>query len=372
MKYTLIGKLVNTHGLKGEVRILSDFKYKDRVFIPGMKIYIGKEKVCEVIETYRHHKIFEMITMKGYTDIDQVLKYKGDYVFVNKEDIKLNENEYLDEDIIGLNVYVNDKCLGKVRKIGSQKMTTIFILVVNFLKWVVVIGAIFMILSACGLRSEFSAAGAGIVALIIGLGSQSLVADILAGIFIVFEGDYQVGDIVILDGWRGEIQAIGVRTTKLIDAGGNIKIVNNSDIRSIINQTKELSIAKCYVSTKYEDRIENIEAVIADNIETIGKKIPAIVEGPFYKGVAELGANSVDLLFVAKCKESDIYQVQRDLNREIKILFDDNNIGIPFPQIVVHKGEDDVKQTVSKKTIKKAEEFTEEQHELSKDIDIKK
>ena len=262
--------------------------------------------------------------------------------------------------------------LGKVRKIGSQKATTIFILVVNFLKWVVVIGAIFMILSACGLRSEFSAAGAGIVALIIGLGSQSLVADILAGIFIVFEGDYQVGDIVILDGWRGEIQAIGVRTTKLIDAGGNIKIVNNSDIRSIINQTKELSIAKCYVSTKYEDRIENIEAVIADNIESIGKKIPAIVEGPFYKGVAELGSSSVDLLFVAKCKEEDIYQVQRDLNREIKILFDDNNIGIPFPQIVVHKGEDDVKQTVTKKTIQKAEEFTEEQKELSKDIDIKK
>ena len=262
--------------------------------------------------------------------------------------------------------------LGKVRKLGSQKTTTIFILVVNFLKWVVVIGAIFMILSACGLRSEFSAAGAGIVALIIGLGSQSLVADILAGIFIVFEGDYQVGDIVILDGWRGEIQAIGVRTTKLIDAGGNIKIVNNSDIRSIINQTKELSIAKCYVSTKYEDRIENIEAVIADNIEAIGKKIPAIVEGPFYKGVAELGANSVDLLFVAKCKEEDIYQVQRDLNREIKILFDDNNIGIPFPQIVVHKGEDDVKQTVTKKTIQKAEEFAEEQKELSKDIDIKK
>ena len=75
---------------------------------------------------------------------------------------------------------------------------------------------------------------------------------------------------------------------------------------------------------------------------------------------------------MAKCKENDIYQVQRDLNREIKILFDDNNIGIPFPQIVVHKGEDDVKQTVSKKTIQKAEEFTEEQKELSKDIDIKK
>ena len=262
--------------------------------------------------------------------------------------------------------------LAKVKKIGSQKFTTVFILVVNFLKWVVVIGAIFMILSACGLKSEFSAAGAGIVALIIGLGSQSLVADILAGIFIVFEGDYQVGDIVILDGWRGTIQAIGVRTTKLMDAGGNMKIVNNSEIKTIINQTKELSLAKVYVSTKYEDRIENIEAVIADNLETIKEHIPAIVEGPFYKGVAELGESSVDLLFVAKCKESDIYQVQRDLNREIKIMFDNNNIGIPFPQIVIHKGEDDVHQTVTAKTAKKANEFTEEQKELSKDINVVK
>lgn len=262
--------------------------------------------------------------------------------------------------------------LGKIRRIGSQKFTTVFILFVNFLKWVVVIAAIFMCLSACGLRAEFSAAGAGIVALVIGLGSQSLVADILAGIFIVFEGDYQVGDIVILDGWRGEIQSIGVRTTKLIDAGFNVKIINNSEIKTIINQSKEVSLAKCYVATRYEDRIENIEAIIADNLDNIKEKIPAIIEGPYYKGVAELGESSVNLLFVAKCKEEDIYQVQRDMNREIKIMFDNNNIGIPFNQIVVHMGEDDVKDTVSKKTEKKAQEFTEEQKELSKDLDVKK
>ncbi len=120
MKYVLIGKLVNTHGLKGEVRILSDFKYKNKVFIPDMKIYLGRDKVCEKITGYRHHKIFDMITMEGYNDINQVLKYKGDYVFVNKDDIKLGENEYLDEDIIGLDVYVNDRYLGKVRKIENH------------------------------------------------------------------------------------------------------------------------------------------------------------------------------------------------------------------------------------------------------------
>ena len=128
MKYVLIGRLVNTHGLKGEVRILSSFKYKDRLFKKGMKIYIGKDKVCEEITSHRYHKIFDMITMKGYNDIDQVLKYKGDYVFVNKEDIVLNENDYLDEDIIGLNVYVDDRLLGRVNRIDKHSVNEILVI----------------------------------------------------------------------------------------------------------------------------------------------------------------------------------------------------------------------------------------------------
>ena len=128
MKYVLIGKLVNTHGLKGEVRILSDFKYKDRVFRPGMKIYIGKDKVCEEIVSYRHHKIFEMIMMKGYDDIDQVLKYKGEYVFVNKSDIELNPGEYLDEDIIGLKVIADGIGRGTVRRIEKHNKNEILVI----------------------------------------------------------------------------------------------------------------------------------------------------------------------------------------------------------------------------------------------------
>ena len=127
MKYVLIGKLVNTHGLKGEVRILSSFKYKDRIFKKGMKVYIGKEKVCEEINSYRYHKIFDMITMCGYNDINQILKYKGEYIFVNKEDIKLEDNEYLDEDIVGLNVYVDDRLLGRVNRIEKHSVNEILV-----------------------------------------------------------------------------------------------------------------------------------------------------------------------------------------------------------------------------------------------------
>ena len=251
----------------------------------------------------------------------------------------------------------------------SKKGKTLSKLIVNFLKWVIAITAIFFIISAWGASTTITLASAGILTLIIGLGSQTLVADILAGLFIVFEGDFQVGDIVVIDGWRGEVLEIGIRTTKLIDAGGNIKIISNNEIKSIINQTQELSIAKCYVSVSYNARIEQVEAVIADNIANIKEKIPAIVEGPFYKGVSELGDSSVVLLFFAKCKENDIYQVERDLNREIKIMFDDNDIEIPFNQLVVHMEEDNNKAIkLTRNDVKKAESFNEEQKELSKDI----
>ena len=254
----------------------------------------------------------------------------------------------------------------------GKKAKTISRLVVSFLKWVIGLCAVFFIMDAWGADTTTMLASAGVLTLIIGLGSQSLVADILAGIFIVFEGEFQVGDIVIIDGWRGEVKEIGIRTTKLIDAGYNIKIVNNSEIKTIINQTQELSLAKAYVSVSYGARIEKIEAVIADNLDSFKEKIPAIVEGPYYKGVPELGESGVTLLFVAKCQEDDIYQVQRDMNREIKVMFDNNNIEIPFNQLVVHMGEDADQDKVSKKDIKKAESFNDQQKELSKDISIEK
>ena len=257
-------------------------------------------------------------------------------------------------------------------KFGSQKTITISLLILNFLKWAIAIAAVFLILGAWGANTTMMLASAGVFTLIIGLGSQALVADILAGIFIVFEGDFQVGDIVIIDGWRGEVKSIGIRTTKLVDAGGNIKIVNNSDIRSIVNQTQDLSVAKCYVGISYGDRIERVEKVIQDNLPAIKEKIPAIVEGPFYKGVSELGDSAVNLLFVAKCKETDIYQVQRDLNREIKIVFDDNNVNIPFPQVTISYDEGTDATKVTTKVKKAADSFVEEQKILSKDIDDKK
>ena len=113
-EFIYVGKIVNTHGIKGEIRILSDFEYKDKVFVPKMKLYIGRKKEEVVIKTYRHHKNFEMITMEGYTDINHVLHFKGFYVYVKRIDLSLAEDEYLDQDYIGLGVYYNRELQGTI------------------------------------------------------------------------------------------------------------------------------------------------------------------------------------------------------------------------------------------------------------------
>lgn len=252
----------------------------------------------------------------------------------------------------------------------TQRAITIEKLLDSFVKYLIAIIALLMVLSTWGVDTTALVASAGILSLVIGLGAQSMIADIIAGVFIVFEGDYQVGDIVVIDGWRGTVEEIGIRTTKIIDAGGNIKVVNNSAISTIINQTKELSLATCEVGIEYGESIEKVETVIRDNLDKIKERIPAIVEGPYYKGVKTLNTSSVDLLFIAKCKEEDLYQTQRDLNREIKLVFDKNSINIPFPQIVLNQPTE-FKTKITKKMSAGAKEFVEEQKELSKDVDEK-
>lgn len=124
MELIKIGKIVNTHGIKGELRLLSKFPYKDKVFINNMNIYIDKKDI-EVINTYRKHKNFDMITLKGYSNINEVLKYKGKNVYVNKEDIILNDKEYLDEEIIGMTAIYKDNVKGTVTDIERYDKITL-------------------------------------------------------------------------------------------------------------------------------------------------------------------------------------------------------------------------------------------------------
>lgn len=127
MNYILIGKIVNTHGIKGELRIISDFPYKDRLFKNNFNIYIGKDKINEVINTYRHHKIFDMITLKNYNNINEVLKYKGSLVYINRLDLKLNDNEYLECDLLDFNIIINNNIIGKLSSFENHNNNKIII-----------------------------------------------------------------------------------------------------------------------------------------------------------------------------------------------------------------------------------------------------
>ena len=124
MEYILIGKIVNTHGIKGELRIKSNFEYKSRVFKKDFPLYIGKDKKKEVINTYRHHKDFEMVTFPEYNNINEVLKYLKEDVYVLRKDLKLQQQEYLDQDLIGLDVYVGERRVGHVLNIKEVSPTS--------------------------------------------------------------------------------------------------------------------------------------------------------------------------------------------------------------------------------------------------------
>ncbi len=207
----------------------------------------------------------------------------------------------------------------------------------SFAKYLGAIVLIFAILGTLGIDTAVLLASAGILSLIVGLGAQPLIEDIFAGIFIVFEHTFEIGDIIIVDGFRGTVKEMGIRTTKIEDAGGDVKVINNSDIRTLINMTSKLSTAVCDVSISYSDDIEKVEKVLKDNLGQIKNKYKAIINGPEYVGVQSLSDSAVVIRITAECNEMMRYQVQRDINREIKIIFDKNNITIPFTQVVIHE-----------------------------------
>ncbi len=112
----LVGKYVKTHGIKGEIKIRSNFKYKDKVFKIGNQIKIKNQEFT--IDGYRKHQEYDMITLKGIDNINQIIDLKGSNVYIDRYSLNLNNKEYLDTDLIGLDIYMNKKLVGKVSDIN--------------------------------------------------------------------------------------------------------------------------------------------------------------------------------------------------------------------------------------------------------------
>ena len=128
MNYLYVGKLVNTHGIKGEVRLLSKFRYKDKVFVKGFKVYVGKDKEEFEIEKYRVHKNFDMLVFKDNYDINKVEYLKGSLVYINKDDLHLDDNTFLSIDLIGFNVIIDNKNIGIIKEVLDTPANEVLVL----------------------------------------------------------------------------------------------------------------------------------------------------------------------------------------------------------------------------------------------------
>ena len=214
-------------------------------------------------------------------------------------------------------------------------------LIRSALSYITALVGFFWCLAALGVNVSTIFAGVGLVALIVGFGAQSLVEDLVTGIFLVFEDEFNVGDIIEVNGFRGTVESIGIRTTSIREPGNNIKIINNADLRNILNRSAASSVAGTTVSIAYSESIERAEKVLEKVLPKIREKYPEVfLTDPRCVGVQELGASSVDLKIIGEVHDKDIYSAPRLLNREIKIAFDEAGIEIPFAQIVVHQAND--------------------------------
>lgn len=228
--------------------------------------------------------------------------------------------------IVVLNLFKN-----KSGRIGT--MSTVLTSIVKYSMRII---GFCWVLTIIGVNVSTIFASIGILALIIGFGAESLVADIVTGVFVLFENEYNIGDIIEVDGFRGTVTEIGIRTVSVQDSGGNIKIINNSNLKNIINRSNQKSTAVCDIGVAYETDLEEFDKLAIKIIDEITDRNPETFKsGIKYLGVQELGDFSITLRFVAEAEENKVFATRRLLNKELKTAFDRHNVSIPFPQIEV-------------------------------------
>lgn len=214
-----------------------------------------------------------------------------------------------------------------ITALSSRKMgVAVAALLENFIQYAAVIALFLMCLNTMGVDTMGIVAGLGVLSLIIGMGAQELISDILAGIFIVFEKLYDVGDVVVINDFRGMVRTIGIRDTQIEDAGGNVMVVNNSKIETLVNLTHEKSVAVCSLPINYNDPLAEIKAYLLPRLPEIGKSIPELLEGPIYTGISGHDEYGLFISFIASCEENAKYRVEQAMADAIKVSLEKSGI----------------------------------------------
>lgn len=222
-----------------------------------------------------------------------------------------------------------------VNKKGPRVLTISKLLnsILRYVLWFIVL---LMILKVLGVDITPFIASAGVVGLAVGFGAQEIVKDFISGFFIIFEGSFDVGDVVEVDGFKGDVVNLGLRTTVVRNWVGEVKTINNGNLGSIINFSKNDSIAIIDFGVAYETDLEKLKVLMSEFVLESKEKYEVLLDTPQFLGVIELADSSINMRFIAKTKAMQHFQVERDLRKDVVAFLTKNNVEIPFPQVVIH------------------------------------
>lgn len=226
-----------------------------------------------------------------------------------------------------------------VQKSHQQRAITIKTLILNIIKYLIVILCILAILSVYGVNVQSIVAGLGITTAIIGLAFQDMAKDIIAGISIITEGQYDIGDTIEIDGFLGEVIFLGLKTTKIRNYKGATKIISNRYMDKVINYSLDDSLAIVDVGVGYEYSADKVEKVLTELAKNLDGRLTDATGPVEVLGINNLSDSSVVYRITVKVKPMQHIPTERLLRKEIKTALDKANIKIPFPQIEVHHGE---------------------------------
>lgn len=218
----------------------------------------------------------------------------------------------------------------------ERRTLTIGKLANNIVNYTINFIVILMILSQIGVELMPLLAGAGVVGLAVGFGAQNLVKDVISGFFIIFEDQFGVGDVIQAGNFKGTVEQIGLRVTRIRSWTGEVNTIPNGSIMEVTNFSVHNSMAVVDISIAYEVDIDQAISAIQGTADQIFEKNEDIVQQPEVLGVQSLGASEVLIRVVCECKPVSNFGVERQLKAEIKKRLDELGIEIPYPKLVTY------------------------------------
>ena len=217
-----------------------------------------------------------------------------------------------------------------------KKSVTIMNLVINIIKYIVIIIAALTVLNVWGIDTKALLASLGIVGVVAGLAMQDILKDFLAGFSIIIDNEYDVGDNIQIGTFRGDVIELGLKNTKIRAYSGEVLTVANRNINEVINYSTQTSRCVVDIAVSYNSDLEKVEKVLKKVCEELTEKTPYLTSEVEILGVEKLDDSAILYRLIADCKPTMDRIFKRDINRAVKIAFDKNKIEIPFPQVVVH------------------------------------